>query len=178
MRIGTIGQIIRKKIKTLLIVAPTLVLVLFYVFPNLFYYTAIVMLNGSTNVSYFAAQEIGHNGSIFFLRRGVNSMFPEVRDLMATTGIEAYLTEYGGTEEIWELIVEQVKNKQKFTNYLPTAPSALQGYIYGGMEYDERGRRVAWKHYFSVDKILWANEHLYDRPPDHYLIKMQNSVEP
>lgn len=143
-----------------------LVLVLI-IWPNLFYYAVIQIAPEGTNHPYRAARALGENGSIFFIKLGLKSSFPNTRDLMVSRAIASYLDEYGGNSEMWEIVISLLTTTEWEKGIFASPRIFLDKYVYGRWEPipgEKRSRRVL---YFPVENVQWANEHIFKRPRNH-----------
>lgn len=142
-------------------------ILVFVIWPNSFYYLVMKTFPTGSNFPYRAASQLGENGSVFFIKRGINSSNPSIRSLMVSTAIESYLDHHGGTPEIWEVIVElSIDTKWEQGIYL-SPRRYLENYIYGNVvpiPGEKRNKRIL---YFPVEKVQWANEHIFKKPRNY-----------
>lgn len=168
-----------RKIKLFLMISLSgliLVISFFIMWPSPLYYVGVLTTPGS--YPYYSARALGKNGSIFFIRQGLNSTDRKVRSLMICPAMEAYLDHHGGTDEIWETIVYVLREPAITSDltYLQTSP--LDDYIYGRLIPVEGPEKTMRLLYFSVERIRWANVNLFNRPPDYGVPKASDIFDP
>lgn len=144
-----------------LFIVPALVLLLW---PGLLSYLGVVYLPAK---KYHAAVALGKSGGFFCLRQAVLHPDKEVRDLAIDPGIEEYLLRYNGNEKVWDLIVWLLTDPKMKESLDPYERRSLEKYIYGRDEYISDKKTSRRRLFFPVEKVQWANVHLFNRPLNH-----------
>lgn len=143
------------------------VILLCIIWPNPFYYFVMRTFPDGSNFPYRAASQLGENGSVFFIKLGLKSSHLETKSLMIYPAIRQYLEHHGGTEEIWDVIMELLTDPQLATRFESIDISYLKQCVYGDVipvPGEKKAERVL---YFPVEKVQWANEHIFKKPRNY-----------
>lgn len=157
-------------------------ILIFIVWPSSFYYLVMHTAPAGTNHPYRAAKGIGENGSIFFIRCDVSSSNAEIRSLMISPAIGSYLQAHGGTNSIWEIITKLLGDPEQSRLLEGLDRHVLEEYVYGPYVPVPGEKRSVRQPYFPVEKIQWANEHIFKKPrnyriPEELLMKTSDKQQ-